>query len=111
MQSSEENIINGSPGTAPSFTGRPSSVPIGETPAAASTSLLSAFEQVGEGSMRSLDTSTIQLRQLMRSMSKVEPDRLVTNPAMVNALCNCAKNIVGLLRLKLDVIRADRHGL
>jgi hypothetical protein len=64
---------------------------------------------VGESSPSKnlIDSSIEHLHELMRSVAKENP-RSRTNPEMINAVCNCTKNLRDLIKLKLDIVKAAR---
>ncbi len=103
----------------PGITGMPigsGEIFIGEegfsTPLTDSTPPSINFDEESSRSVSSIDASVKQLRRLMEStaggLGRIEDVR--TSPQMVNAVANCAKQITGLLRLKLDVIKEYRRG-
>jgi hypothetical protein len=51
-----------------------------------------------------IDSSVVQLHDVMKQVCRDSPEKK-TNPEMINALCNCAKNIRDLLKLKLDIAK------
>lgn len=61
-------------------------------------------------SMHLIDDSVTHLHGLMKGIASEarEAEKRRLDPAMVNAACNCAKNIYGLMRLKFDVVKASR---
>lgn len=61
-------------------------------------------------SMDLIDDSMTHLHGLMKGIATEAKDaeKRRLDPSMVNAACNCAKNIYGLMRLKFDVLKESR---
>lgn len=66
-----------------------------------------SLEEVKFQSMNLIDSSVYQLSDLIKSIIPAEIDsaQIARNAHLASAVANCAKNITGLLRLKLDVIK------
>jgi len=66
------------------------------------------IDQVESPTTSLIDGSTRQLKELMDSCARsaVTEENLLKSINSVNAAANCAKNIQGLLKLKLDIYKA-----
>ena len=54
--------------------------------------------------MNLIDDSALHLHGLMKSVAIEAPERKL-DPLMINAVCNCAKNVTNLMKLKLDIVK------
>lgn len=78
-----------------------------ETQLEASSLLSEALSEASSISLDLIDDSTTHLHGLMKSIGAdtKDPQKTQRTPEMVNAACNCAKQIHSLLRLKFDVMK------
>lgn len=81
-----------------------------ESTAIRRTGSLTPFPNIDEATSPStnlIDDTTKQLKELMNSVSKsaVTEENLLKSSHLVSAACTCAKNIQGLLKLKLDIYK------
>lgn len=56
-----------------------------------------------------IDSTLMHLHGLMRTVAKDAPEYQKRSPEMINAVCNTAKQMRDLMRLKLDIHRATRE--
>lgn len=79
-----------------------------ETPSTDLTTPLISSEGAKYLHLNLIDSTAKHLHGLMKSIAVDHPE-IRNSPQMVNAACNCAKNMRELLRLKLDVVKESKE--
>lgn len=106
-----ESSESGTPATANTPFEKSPSADTAVIPSEDSTQISIDVNAARSVSMNLIDSSVQELKNLMHAAAKSAQRQDHVNPQLVGAACNAAKQMYGLLRLKLDILKEVRKNV